>query len=67
MPRWRNDLKVGARLVIGDVTIMLERKSGQIARLAIEAPQSVTVRLEESTANTDETIRLAAARDSVIR
>lgn len=38
------DIKPGQKLQIGDATITLEQKSGQLARLVIDAPKSVTIK-----------------------
>lgn len=38
------DLKPGQKLQIGDATITMEAKSGQFARLVIDAPKSVAVK-----------------------
>lgn len=38
------DLKVGEKLQIGDATLVLEQKSGQLARLVIDADKSVPVK-----------------------
>lgn len=40
------DLRVGETLRIGDAVIVLEQKSGQLARLVIEADKSIPVRKE---------------------
>jgi sRNA-binding carbon storage regulator CsrA len=39
----RLDLKIGQSIKIGDAIVTLEDKSGRVAKLAIEAPQSVRV------------------------
>lgn len=39
----RIDLRAGDKIQIGDVTITLEEKSGQRARLNVEAPDSVRI------------------------
>ena len=44
-----HDLKLGQVLTIGDVTVRLEKKSGQLARLAIEAPSTTPVKLSKET------------------
>lgn len=38
------DLKPGAKLQIGEATLLVEHKSGQIVRLVIDAPKSVAVK-----------------------
>lgn len=38
------DLKPGQKLQIGDATVTMEAKSGQLARLVIDAPKSVAVK-----------------------
>lgn len=40
---FKTDLKPGDILVIGDTTVRLEKKSGQIARLVIEANESTPI------------------------
>jgi sRNA-binding carbon storage regulator CsrA len=42
------DLKPGQKLQVGDATITMESKSGQLARLVIDAPKSVTVKKLEA-------------------
>lgn len=37
------DLRPGQSITIGDATVTLEAKSGQLARLAVEAPKSMPV------------------------
>lgn len=37
MKKYTTDLKVGEVLVIGDATVRLEKKSGQLARLVVTA------------------------------
>ena len=39
------DLKVGQTLTIGNATVRLERKSGQLARLVVDAPSEMAVNL----------------------
>jgi hypothetical protein len=38
------DLKPGEKLQIGDATIVLVQKSGQLARLEVEADRSIPVK-----------------------
>lgn len=38
------DIKPGQRLQIGDTVLILESKSGQVARLVIDAPKDVKVK-----------------------
>lgn len=38
------DLKPGQQLQVGEATITMESKSGQLARLVIDAPKSVSVK-----------------------
>lgn len=38
------DIKPGQRLQIGDTVLILESKSGQVARLVIDAPKDVIVK-----------------------
>lgn len=40
------DLRPGEKLRIGDAVITLEQKSGQLARLVIDADKSIPVRKE---------------------
>lgn len=40
----RIDLKPGEKIVIGDAVITLESKSGQLARLSVQADKSIPVR-----------------------
>lgn len=40
------DLRIGERLLVGDTVIRLERKSGQIARLVVDAAPDLVVRRE---------------------
>lgn len=43
------DLRIGEVLQIGDAIVVLEHKSGRVARLVIHAPRSVqVVRAEDS-------------------
>lgn len=43
------DIKVGESLTIGgDVTITLQKKSGQLARLTIDRPENVRVEVKPS-------------------
>lgn len=45
MPRLTTDLRVGESISIGnDVTVTLDHKDGQRARLVIDAPATVAVR-----------------------
>lgn len=45
------DLKVGESLKIGsDVTLTLQKKAGQLARLSIDAPANVRVEVKASRA-----------------
>lgn len=44
------DLKVGESVAIGDTIVTLQQKSGQLARLHIQADKSVPVRrIQQST------------------
>jgi hypothetical protein len=38
------DLKVGESLLIGGTAVRLEKKSGQLARLVIEAEQGIKIK-----------------------
>ncbi|MFG1462110.1 hypothetical protein V5F77_04350 [Xanthobacter sp. DSM 24535] len=42
------DLRVGERLVIGNTTIRLERKTGQLACLVVDAARDLVVRRERA-------------------
>jgi len=47
------DLKVGESLSIGgDVTVTLQKKAGQLARLSIDAPANVRVEVKSARAST---------------
>lgn len=43
MPKLTVDLRSNETLTIGGATVRLDRKSGQIARLVIEAPADIRV------------------------
>ncbi len=43
MPKLTVDLRINETLTIGDATIRLDRKSGQLARLVIEAPANTKI------------------------
>ena len=45
MPKLTADIKPNETIAIGDTTVRLERKSGQIARLVIGAPEQVRITL----------------------
>ena len=45
MPKLTADIKPNETITIGDATVRLERKSGQIARLVIDAPEQVRITL----------------------
>ncbi|MCB0073023.1 MAG: hypothetical protein KDE20_16245 [Caldilineaceae bacterium] len=45
MPKLTADIKPNQTITIGDTTVRLERKSGQIARLVIDAPEQVRITL----------------------
>ena len=45
MPKLTADIKPSQTITIGDTTVRLERKSGQIARLVIDAPEQVRITL----------------------
>lgn len=38
------DIKPGQKLQIGDTILVMESKSGQVARLVIDAPKSVIIK-----------------------
>ena len=45
MPKLTVDLRTNETLTIGEVRVRLERKSGQLARLVIDAPEQVRITL----------------------
>ena len=45
MPKLTADIKPSQTITIGDTTVRLTRKSGQIARLVIDAPEQVRITL----------------------
>lgn len=45
------DLKPNESIQIGDATVTLEAKSGQVARLAVQAPKSVPVQRVQQTSS----------------
>lgn len=45
MPKLTADIRPSQTITIGDTTVRLERKSGQIARLVIDAPEQVRITL----------------------
>lgn len=49
MPKLTADIKPNQTITIGDTTVRLERKSGQIARLVIDAPEHVRITLPRQT------------------
>ena len=49
MPKLAADIKPNETITIGDATVRLERKSGQIARLVIDAPEQVRITLPRQT------------------
>ena len=49
MPKLTADIKPNQTITIGDTTVRLERKSGQIARLVIDAPEQVRIALPRQT------------------
>lgn len=44
MALMRIDLKPGEKIQIGDATILLEQKSGQLARIVVDADRSIPVK-----------------------
>ena len=44
-----HDLKVGQTLKIGNASIRLEKKSGQLARLIVQAPTDTPVHINKPT------------------
>ena len=49
MPKLTADIRPNQTITIGDTTVRLERKSGQIARLVIDAPEQVRITLPRQT------------------
>ena len=49
MPKLTADIKPSQTITIGDTTVRLERKSGQIARLVIDAPEQVRITIPRQT------------------
>ena len=49
MPKLTADIKPSQTITIGDTTVRLESKSGQIARLVIDAPEQVRITLPRQT------------------
>ncbi|MGH2343387.1 hypothetical protein ACRC7T_18130 [Segnochrobactraceae bacterium EtOH-i3] len=45
----RNDVRVGESLMIGEIVVTLEKKSGQIARLSVDAPKDIGVKIIRDT------------------
>lgn len=43
MTKFTTELKPGQSIVVGDTTITMERKSGQTARLVIQAPEDTKI------------------------
>lgn len=43
MTKFTTELKPGQSIVVGDTTITMERKSGQVARLVIQADESTKI------------------------
>lgn len=60
MSRMFIDLKVGETLTIGTTLVRLEKKSGQVARLAIVADESTTVNIPKTRRNTASEARMSA-------
>jgi len=42
---FRKDIQEGETIVVGDVTITIEKKSGSRVRLAIDAPADMRIRM----------------------
>lgn len=55
---FKTDLKPGDTVTIGDSIVRLEKKSGQVARLVIEAPESTPI------STTNARTRTSAAGDT---
>ncbi len=55
----RIDLRPGDRVQVGDIIVTLEEKSGQRARLNIEAPESVRINKQPAVS------QVAAARSGL--
>lgn len=43
MSKFTTELKPGQSITAGDITITMERKSGQVARLVIHAPEETKI------------------------
>lgn len=56
MTKMHVDLRRGEVLTIGTTTVRLEKKSGQVARLVIEADESTPIKTK--------TARMSASRDT---
>lgn len=60
MNKFTTDLKVGECLIIGDATVRLEKKSGQMARLVVTASADTQVVNPKDRRNTANTARKSA-------
>ena len=49
MPKLTADIKPSQTITIGNTTVRLQRKSGQIARLVIDAPEQVRITIPRQT------------------
>lgn len=63
MPMLKIELRPGQAISIGDTIVTLEAKSGQVARLAVEAPKAVQVqRVQQQTS-----VAQLAAQQGIVR
>lgn len=62
MPRVVCDLRIGDAIAVGLTRVRMAHKSGQVARLVVEAPADIAITLERAARNqvvsTDEIDRL---------
>ncbi len=63
MSTFRHDIRPGARFEIEGVTVELEKKSGQIARLKFVVPEGRKVQLHSVAGGVADTTLLEAERD----
>ena len=49
MPKLAADIRANQTITIGNTTVRLQRKSGQIARLVIDAPEQVRITIPRQT------------------
>lgn len=60
MRKFTTDLRVGECLIIGDATVRLEKKSGQVARLVVTADAGTPVINTKDRRNADKIARKSA-------